>query len=232
MGIFKVIAEPGSARGQMDYGVGSDDEDAPIPSGRGAALSLKEAMPFTRQWIDNRMSLPGRGYYDQMRMVMYQLATAALAETIKTGGDGYAYQDRLSEAYDILYDLWSTLTTDELKGWNDHGKELTGEQKKARQLAKLTLWRRRDPLQGYREGFESEYQTNFDKEMFDDAAARYLARPWMRTAHLDWVFVDASITRELSVFGEEVKRQYMPGRRDMLGAFHHQYSRRRATSPR
>ena len=68
--------------------------------------------------------------------------------------------------------------------------------------------------------------------MFDDAAARYLARPWMRTAHLDWVFVDASITRELSVFGEEVKRQYMPGRRDMLGAFHHQYSRRRATSPR
>ena len=102
MGIFKVIAEPGSARGQMDYGVGSDDEDAPIPSGRGAALSLKEAMPFTRQWIDNRMSLPGRGYYAQMRMVMYQLATAALAETIKTGGDGYAYQDRLSEAYDIL----------------------------------------------------------------------------------------------------------------------------------
>ena len=207
----------------MDYGLGTDEEDAPIPSGRGAALSVPEAQPFTRQWIDNRMPSPGRGNYDQMRMVMYQLATSALAETIKTGGDGYAYQDRLAEAYDILYDLWSTLTTDELKGWNDHGKELTDEQKKARQSAKLTLWRRRDPLQGYREGFESDYQTNFDKEMFDDTAARYLARPWMRTAHLDWVFVDASITRELSVFGEEVKRQYMPGRRDMLGAFHHRY---------
>ncbi|CAN7341628.1 hypothetical protein [Bosea sp. LjRoot237] len=207
----------------MDDAGGNEEESAPIPSGRGATLSVKEAQPFTRQWIDYRMGPARRGYIDQMRMVMNQLAAAALGETIKTAGDGYDYQDRLGDAYEILNDLWMTLTTDELKGWNDRGDELTEEQIKARQSAKLTLWRRRDPLQGYREGFESEYQTNFDREMFDDTAARYLARPWMKTAHLDWVFVDASITRELSAFGEEVKRQFMAGRRDMLGASHHRY---------
>lgn len=207
----------------MGRAFGNHEDDAPIPSGRGATLSVREAHPFTLQWIDNRMWPSVRGHFDQMRLMMNQLAVAALAETIKTGGDGYAYQARLAEAYDILSDLWSSLTTDELKGWNDHGRDLTEKEKELRQSAKLILWQRRDPLRGYRDGYESDYQTDFDKDWFTDGVARYLARPWMRNAHLDWILVDASITRELSVFGEEVKRQYMPGRRDIMGAFHHRY---------
>lgn len=162
------------------------------------------------------MSPVERGERHEPRLIMDRLAAAALVETITTDGDGFAYRDRLKEAFNILYDLWSMVAFSRSK-WRDDRSLEPAEAERRRQSAELVLWRRRDPRRGYVEGFESDYQTDFSKDLFEDTAARYLARPWMRNAHLDWVLVDASITRELSVFGEEVKMWHMPSRLDDRG---------------
>lgn len=198
------------------------DQYTPVPSGQGPTLSVREAAEYTKAWMDGQFEPEQRFEPNQKRWLMRQLANQALTETMRTDGDGNDFHDRLVQAYDLLHSTWLVVTPDKLKGWDRRG-EPTEEERKAEGAAKRVLWKRRDPLKGYQEGLESPYQTDFSKDDFAHYVADYLARPWMRQPVLDWIFVDAFVTRELSVFGEEVKRQYMPGRRDMLGVFHHRY---------
>jgi hypothetical protein len=43
--------------------------------------------------------------------------------------------------------------------------------------------------------------------------------PWLRHPSVDWIFLDMMVTREISAFGEEIKKQFFPGRKDSMG--HH-----------
>lgn len=177
----------------------------PIPSGRGEALSVPEAIAYTTRWIDIRLS-PGEDFDGhQMRWLMTQLAIRALAETIKTGGDGSAYSERLHQSYTVLRRAQAALSGGKHQWWGSPAED------QARKAAERVMWQRRDPGRGYVEGYESRYQTSLREDQFNRCVADYLAQPWMRHPVLDWMLVDAIVTHELSRFGEAVKKAEEPG---------------------
>jgi|UPI0008345B37 hypothetical protein len=195
----------------------SDRESASATS----TLAASVAAEIARSWLAERHP-PSPGYgEDQIRWVLLDLAGQAFKETARRGDGVKAYRDRLDAAGDVVEALWGILTPNRLKGWHRTG-EPTAEEAKAEAAARRYLWKRRDPLVAFREGYESESAVEHSNEEVISVAADYVSSGWMRHPFVDWVLVDALITRELQAFGEEVKQKHLPGRRDLLGV-HHRY---------
>jgi hypothetical protein len=53
--------------------------------------------------------------------------------------------------------------------------------------------------------------------------AKYLARPWLRHSFIDWVLIDMITSCEICAYGEAIKQQCVPGKRDGLLPIHHKY---------
>jgi hypothetical protein len=87
----------------------------------------------------------------------------------------------------------------------------------------LIVWRRRDVKAVFEEGLDHrDYFLIFRNNLLQ-AAADYLASPWMRNAEMDWIIVDALVTGETILFGEEFKKKALAGPRDDLRIFHAKY---------
>lgn len=196
----------------------NENRDKPSAS---TTLSPAVAAETTRAWLSDRLDPEDRFAEDQVRWLMLDLAGQAFRETTQRGEGVGPYRERLDAAYEFLKAVWSILTPDRLKGWLRNG-DPTADEAKREQAARRILWKRRDPLICYREGYESPNAVQFSSEDLAGEATRYVASSWMRHPFLDWVLVDALVTRELQFFGEEVKRVHLPGRRDMMGS-HHRY---------
>ncbi|HYZ23765.1 MAG TPA: alpha/beta hydrolase fold domain-containing protein [Rhodopila sp.] len=64
----------------------------------------------------------------------------------------------------------------------------------------------------FNDGLQSPEQFNCSVDELCETIASYLARAWLRHPFLDWIFVDALVTRELCAFGEAIKDQVLPSR--------------------
>lgn len=186
-------------------------------------LTQDSADKIAQEWVDGRIKQPAGAYaWSQKRWLMDQLAQLAVAQSVRDreGEDGLCR--RLSDAYGIVHRAWdSAAPWFATRVW-PHDERPTKEQEKIIDAWRHVVWRRHDPVKAFEEGTTSPDYINFTEASLDSTIAEYLARPWLRHAFLDWVFVDMMITRELCILGEAIKKRLLPGRRDPLGV-HHRY---------
>lgn len=182
-------------------------------------LSPAAAAEITRAWLADWLDPEERFAEDQMRWLMLDLASQAYSETIRHSECVDDYETRLELARGVVTSVWDIITPDEVKGWW-RPEEPTPEQAKEQRAARRILWKRHSPLTAYREGYESPSAVVFSSDELIHEVTDYISISWMRHPFLDWVIIDALVTRELQVFGEEVKRLHLPGRRDTTGSHH------------
>jgi hypothetical protein len=187
-------------------------------------LTQKTAVAIAREWIDGRIVRPKDHLRSQMRGLMEQLATRCIAESLQQQEKEDQLCERLDAAWDILNSVWYAAAPEYATRWRIKAEEQPGvdEQKKIEQ-ARHVVWTRRDPKRSFQDGFESKHHFNYDRNSLDSTIANYLERSWLRHPTLDWILLDMTITRELCAFGEELKKRWVPGKRDDLDFFHHRY---------
>ena len=170
------------------------------------ALTKDEAVKYAKEWIEDQVE-------SHFRWLMDQLAARCLTESLKNGENEYQLCRRLNNAYEILYYVWCAGAPEIAHRWWKDGEKPSEAEQKIIDKAKVAVWRRRDPQRSFEEGFESEHYTAFYQQDFHGLVANYLAVPWLRHPVLDWIMVDMMVSRELSAFGEELKKTFMPGPR-------------------
>ena len=101
----------------------------------------------------------------------------------------------------------------------------TNEEEEQEKIEKAQhgLWTRHDPARAFQEGTRSVHYTAINKDELNSAIADYLDRPYLRLPVLDWIFLDMTISRELSAFGEALKEKWLPGKRHPFLGIHHRY---------
>ncbi len=161
----------------------------------------------------------------------YQLARrhspAYLAEH---GRIGQAYvrpwRPTLSDARDDLWSTWHALAPDDAKNFkfdeddSEEDSEDTSEEKEEKlriDRMRHSIWYRRDPEAALSEGWTSRHYVGGEREGLVEQVAAYLERPWLRHPTLDWIFLGALLFLEICTFGEAIKRDIAPAKRDFLG---------------
>jgi hypothetical protein len=178
-------------------------------------LTKDNAIKVAKAWVESQAPAGYQGW-NQFRWLMDQLAERCLAESLKTGEDADQLDERLSKAHDILWSVWDAGAPKIATRWWKENEKPSEAEQKIIDKARVTVWKRHDPKRSFAEGFESEHYTAFDQNDFHATVADYLQKPWLRHSLLDWIMVDMMVSRELSAFGEELKKSFMPGPRDDL----------------
>ncbi|MDX0702000.1 hypothetical protein GOD03_17330 [Sinorhizobium medicae] len=186
------------------------------------ALTEREALAVVQEWLDNRIEKPLKGNNSQKRWIMEELGQLCVIETLRCREDEPQLCSRLSRAWDIAHNIWFAIAPPFATKFYS-GDNIPSEEEQERiDKARHVIWRRRDPKKAYLEGYNSSFQTSFSAEDFAYIVGEYVERPWLRHPFLDWVIVDVTVSRELCSFGEELKQNCLPGRRDFVG-LHHRY---------
>jgi len=150
------------------------------------------AKRYAVKWIIGRLGDPGYGC--QFHDLMGELALLAIDDTFKAGGDETILSTKLDQAHEILA---------RLQGLTSH--KFADQQADDRGRA-LTIWRRRDVVAVFQGGYENHDFFAFERDGLERVAADYLTAKWMRHPIIDWIIVDALVTGETIVFGEELKQ--------------------------
>lgn len=176
-------------------------------------LDLYQAFSFAREWVGCRVDKPEKGVASQIGWLMDELSTLCVHEAIRRGEGELELAGRLETAWRIVWNVRWTLSQDNVVETASRGRDSTADN---------TIWKRRDPGVAYREGYKSPASTDFVPSDFAHIVADYLEHPWLTHPFIDWAIVDATVSRELCSFGEELKQRWLPGRRDFTGT-HHRY---------
>jgi hypothetical protein len=181
-------------------------------------LSLAEARAHSQEWLQEILNQPKYIHHSQFNDLVRKLADRCTAESVKRGDDEDGLNKRISAASNIVRDTWYALATKEARAhWFSDEEPSDREEKKRREHLQHMVWRRYDLVRAFQEGFESKEHPSIDLDSLIEVLAEYLARPWLRHPMLDWIFVEALLCCEISGFGEAVKRDLLPGSRDLLG---------------
>jgi hypothetical protein len=180
-------------------------------------LTRDDAVKVAKAWVESHVEAPVkyRGW-NQFRWLLDQLAACCLSECLKNEEDTEQLYERLSKTHDILWNVWHAGAPEIATRWWKENEKPSEAEQKIIDKARVTVWKRRDPKRSFEEGFESEHYTAFNQSDFHATVADYLQERWLRHPVLDWVMVDMMVSRELSAFGEELKKTFMPGPRDDL----------------
>lgn len=186
-----------------------------LPGGWGMhteMLDKAQAVAFAHEWMDRYLPEPRDDYAaSQVRWLMGELAVRCVAETLRQGEDEKALEDRLLQAYRILNSLHISSMREDLRErmWGGKSK-LTDADKERIADAKHIVWKRHDPKRAFNEGLDSDHAVaGMDKESLIGVTADYLQRPWLQHATLEWMLLDALLTREIVAFGEHIKEFQM-----------------------
>jgi hypothetical protein len=176
------------------------------------------------EWIDSRIEKPKDHAHSQMRWLMRELADLCMELSVGNGESEDQLCERLAAAYNILSLAWYSVAPDYATAWRrSEEAELDADEKNRIAIARHTLWKRHDPKRAFSEGWESEHYTAISRESLEEVIADYFEHPELRHPTFDWIFLDMTVSRELSAFGEEIKKQFLPGRRDPLLQVHERY---------
>ncbi len=178
-------------------------------------LTEPSAKAIAREWIDNRIEKPTKPYArSQMRWLMDQLAEPCITESLRLEEDVTGLWERLDYAHNILTTAWYSAASEEAISWpTSEENEPDAEEQEKLEKAQHVLWVRHDPARAFEEGTRSVHYTAINKDELNSAIADYLDRPYLRLPVLDWIFLDMTISRELSAFGEALKEKWLPGKR-------------------
>lgn len=118
----------------------------------------------------------------------------ALKEASSRGLDEYATEDLVSEARDIVEDLFASIT------WE------TVENGVIKSNEPITSWRQRNIYE-----VESDWRyMNFSRAGLQGAAERYLDRTWLRSREIDWVIVNTLTYAEYQATLDFFRAHTMP----------------------
>lgn len=176
-------------------------------------LDIYQAFSFAREWVASHVDKPEKGTASQLGWLMDELSTLCVNEAIRRGEGEFELTGRLETALRIVWNIRWSLSQDSSIETARDGRESRADH---------SIWERRDPAVAYREGFNSPANTDFVPGDFAHIVAEYLDEPWLRHPFMDWVIIDATVSRELCSFGEELKQRWLPGRRDFTGT-HYRY---------
>lgn len=198
-----------------------------MPDDNSNALTERDAQLLAREWIDNSIPKPRDGPdlygYSQTRSLMDDLAKSCVAESLRNRESDDGLCERLSEAWNIIYSTWRAAAPEyATKRRRDEDDQPDEDEAKKIKDAQHVIWRRRDPYRSLSvKGIRSDYYTGFDVELLSYDVAKYLERPWLRHASVDWILVDMLVSRKLCVLGETIKQRLSPGKRErVLDAYH------------
>jgi len=189
------------------------------------ALTQASASSIARKWVAKTVKKPIKPYaWSQMRWIMDELADRCIAESLRLGEDETRLCDRLDSAHDIIYWAWQTFAPDYATAWlSKKDLEICLKEQERAEKAIHTLWDRHDPKRAFNEGTRSEHYTGTIKGDLPFIIASYLSRPYLRHPMLDWIFLDMTISQEVSAYGEHLKKTWLPGKRDLVIGIHDRY---------
>ncbi|MGM4965764.1 hypothetical protein AB7714_19870 [Tardiphaga sp. 1201_B9_N1_1] len=181
------------------------------------SIPQREAAALVSKWIPELLVLRRGGQFEAL---LTELAKQCVAETLRVGDGELELDSRITTAYNILYELQSFGFPNALEKyrWEVESK-VPDALRKPLKSAMASVWRRRDPGRSLKEGFESDHYFAGTPSDLHAQLGAYMALPWLQHPSVDWLFLDMMVTRELSAFAEEIKKQWFPGRKDSLG--HH-----------
>jgi hypothetical protein len=186
----------------------SDDDVVTVQSGKGVAY----------EWAKHN-SLADNAWQSQRRSYSKLLTDRCVAEAVRVRETEYDFWDRLNRVGEILESIKNAcaqpLVLRHLKV-----EDVPEPQRPAYLKANEIIWQRHDVSRVHDLGYEESGYPGVDRKALAHAAGKYLERPWLRLAALDWLIVDALITDEIVQYGDALKRSHLPGPTDPMGRFH------------
>jgi hypothetical protein len=156
---------------------------------------------------------PGFVRGGQMHHLLNELALLAVGATLAAGGDREALAMRLAAALEFLENLRTVNRSrgDESNRTNENT------------WTAAVVWERHDVQAVFKSGLEDNDYFYFSHDALSAVAADYFDNRWMRHPAIDWIIVDAFVTGETILFGEDFKKLALVGPRDDIGVFHAAY---------
>lgn len=192
------------------YGRGEQDMAGPMTSEL-AGGELREART---RWLSDRLEPDvDRWRRSQFNLMLEELAQKALDESVRLGESVAQMRDRIEDAYDLLCNVRSALSPTDWYALKDADEE----EKKAEDARRQIVWYRKDPQRAMAEGYDSAHLVKYDPAELHEHVATYLERPWLGRTMLEWALVDAMMYREISQYADALKRDFLPGKRDIIG---------------
>jgi len=71
---------------------------------------------------------------------------------------------------------------------------------------RVFLWSRRNPEESFYAGYESTHYLEIEEFDINNLITFYLLRPWLAHPFLDWAFLDISVTQDVCLYGEVIKK--------------------------
>ena len=182
-------------------------------------LTQPSARSIVHDWLTHNTEKPRQAYsWSQKNWLMGQLAEQCIAESLRLGEDKDRLCGRLNKAHDIISSTrYSAMWESDSLFRTQKKDEKSPKELEQIESAKHIIWERHNPETAYYEGMRSKHYIRYDKSSLLSTIADYLDRPYLRHPMLDWVFVDMLVSRELILFGEEIKMRDVPGKHDTVG---------------
>ena len=133
-----------------------------------------------------------------MRWLMDELASRCIAESLRLQEDEHDLFQRLCNAESVIQRAWWSAAP-------GAKEEPDAQEKEKIRQARRTLWVRHYPARALMEGVPSEHPAAIDKSHLHSAIVDYLDRPYLCHSTLDWIFLDMTISSEITAFGEQLK---------------------------
>jgi len=155
---------------------------------------------------------------------MTQLSNRCVEESLRLGEDEDELNLRLEKAHEILYGIWYSAAPRYAKDFSiTDNKELSPDEKDKIEKASHLVWERCDVRHAFLVGTKSHQFPDINKSALIEAAADYLAKPYLMHPVFDWIFLDMSISFKILSYGEHLKQNWLPGKRDCVG-IHDRYT--------
>lgn len=187
-----------------------------------ARFTVASATAYAHEWLKNRND-KAETQEGQFQWLLGELTSCSVAEAVRADDDDIGLDGKLYSAYGVLHALRNFGFPDDADKlrWKDSDDLSEGERKRLDQ-ARRTVWKRRDPMISIKEGFNSPAYFSASVDEIYSELSEYLNLRWVRHPSVDWIFLDMMVTRELSAFGEEIKKTALPGKKGSLG-WHDKY---------
>lgn len=182
------------------------------PDQDGAPVSREYALSRAKYWIDRHYTEPERWERNDGRDLAGEIMSRAIASTLKDGETSAELEEKLIYCHRLVANLQFLGRTSSVEQlFRKKEADLSEREKTTVALYKNAVWRRYDVTNSFQAGRKSELYFDGSSESASHMAGEYLSRPWSRHGMIDWVFLDMMITREICMYGEQLKMSALPG---------------------
>jgi hypothetical protein len=170
---------------------------------------------FARRWIEekSREMFPKIGLLQtltensQKHWILKQLADRCVHRAQLKNYNQRVLEESLSGMLKFLCELSLEVESEFLKAYRGKSCQESGRSRDEEEIKSAIhwIWHRKDPLIPLREGFDAKEFVMIDYENIKVQFAYYEKNSYLYHPLIDWIFMDAVVTAELSWFGRELK---------------------------